>query len=361
LAKQHTRGNRAPNATPGGPRPAKQSQPLRPLPEMDGAARHPWLHGSMFCSQVTDVSGPQFDQATEVELLRAIASDFETGRKRGAGVERSTGLARYFWDARRPRRAGTLKPHRLREYADAITSGTLELLRIFIKAEPGSGMISIEWRDRGPDHWAVLRSIGESVSRHDPADYIRAIQESARVIHDSHLYSEISSLGSSIQIRSDAVWHVEATVQVVNVAEIPSVRRAPTLSGPFKKVPRREMLEEYQDYVCSTVLKVACELFELLPIEVVFVHAMTDVLDRRTGTESQKTILSVAFTREGLSALTLSDLNAADIVANFDHRMTFSSTKGFGAIEPLAPRAFRHASRERSRFSPGRDSKRRDR
>ncbi len=294
----------------------------------------------MFGSQGIDVSGPE-DHETEVELLRAIAMDLETGRKRGAGLERSTGFARYFWDARRPPTPQLLRPHPLREHATAIASGRLELLRLFIKAEPGSGAISIRWRERGPDHWSVLRSIGKSVSRDNPADYVRAIQESTRAIHESHLYSQISHLGSSIQVRSDAGWHVEATVQVINVAEIPSVRSAPTPYGPFKKVPRRVIVEQYQEEVCSIVLRVACEIFELLPIEVVFVHATTQALARRTGTESQKTLLSVAFTRKGLLALTLSDLNAADVVAKFRHRMTLSNTNGFGAIEPLAPSAFK--------------------
>src|SRR4029079_3009589 len=167
--------------------------------------------------------------------LRAIASDLETGRKRPAGLERSTDAAGYFWDARRPLTPGTLKPHPLREYADAIASGRLDLMRLSLKAQPGSGMISIQWRERRPDHWAVLRSIGKSVLPDEPADYMRAIQESTRAIRESHLFSEISHLGSSIQIQSDAAWHVEATVQVINVAEIPSVRTAPTLYGPFKK------------------------------------------------------------------------------------------------------------------------------
>jgi len=342
LAKQPTRRNWTANPTPGGRRRAKQTTSDRPL-EM-AATRHPWLHGSTFFSQAIDASGPQVDPATEVELLRAIASDLETGRKRPAGLERSTDAAGYFWDARRPLRPGTLKPHPLREYADAIASGRLDLMRLSLKAQPGSGMISIQWRERRPDHWAVLRSIGKSVLPDEPADYMRAIQESTRAIRESHLFSEISHLGSSIQIQSDAAWHVEATVQVINVAEIPSVRTAPTLYGPFKKIPRGEIIEEYQEYVCSTALKVACELFELLPIEMVFVHTTTDVVHKGTGTVSQRPILSVAFTRKKLFALPVSDLDAVDLVANFSHRMTFSSTRGFGAIEPFVPRAFRRAA-----------------
>lgn len=343
LAKQSPRRNRATNAMPGGRRRTKQTAADRP-PEM-AATRHPWLHGSTFCSQATDASGPQFDPATEIELLRAIATDLETGRKRPAGLERSTGGASYFWDARRPLRPETLKPHPLREYADAMASGKLELVRLSLQAQPGRGIISIDWRERRPDHWAVLRSIGKNVSPDEPADYMRAVQESTRAIRESHLYSEISDLGSSVQIHSDAPWYVEATVQVINVADIPRVQTRPTPSGPFKTIPRGEILEEYQEYVCSTALKVACELFELLPIEVVFVHATTAALNRRSGSESQTTVLSVAFTRKGLSALTLVDLNAADVVAHFRHRMTRSAIKVLVPIEPLAPRAFRRPLR----------------
>jgi hypothetical protein len=95
--------------------------------------------------------------------------------------------------------------------------------------------------------------------------------------------------------------------------------------------------ELYQDYVCGAVLRVARELFALLPIEMVLVTATGTLLNTQTGHMEEQPILSVAMPRKTLEKLNLDMIDPSDSMSNFIHRMKFMKTKGFAKVERISP------------------------
>lgn len=95
--------------------------------------------------------------------------------------------------------------------------------------------------------------------------------------------------------------------------------------------------ELYQDYVCGSLLRLARELFALLPIEWVLATAVTPLLNTQTGHMEDAPILSVAIPHETVKKLIFYQIDPSDSFGNFLHRMKFLKTKGFTAIEPINP------------------------
>lgn len=155
-------------------------------------------------------------------------------------------------------------------------------------------------------------------------------------------FSEITELGSSIEFDAESSSLIEATLHINSEEVVPSEEKRLLKSGKLsvKQIPKTRFYALYQDYVCSCVLRVARELFALLPTEMVLVHAMGTLLNTKTGYMEEAPILSVAIPRETLEMLNLDMLDPSDSMGNFVHGMAFKKTKGFGAVERLSPSDF---------------------
>jgi hypothetical protein len=88
------------------------------------------------------------------------------------------------------------------------------------------------------------------------------------------------------------------------------------------------------------VLRVARELFALLPTEMVVVTATADLLKTSTGHIEAQPILSVAIPRATLESLNTDSLDSSDSMNNFVHNMKFLKTKGFRVVEKIESTAF---------------------
>ena len=91
-----------------------------------------------------------------------------------------------------------------------------------------------------------------------------------------------------------------------------------------------------QDYVCGSVLRIARELFALLPVEMILVTVMGTLLNTQTGYMEEQPILSVAMPRKTLENLNFDMLDPSDCMANFVHRMNFKKTTGFAKAERIS-------------------------
>ena len=74
-----------------------------------------------------------------------------------------------------------------------------------------------------------------------------------------------------------------------------------------------------QDYICSMAIRVARDMFALLPISNTIVHALLN----------GDTILSVNFDRATASKIKYGFIDPSDTVERFNHNMNFSESVGF--------------------------------
>lgn len=180
---------------------------------------------------------------------------------------------------------------------------------------------------------AILRELAVRILAGDCKAYTEALANWGP-------FSEISTLGSSLHFIAHTPHLVECTLAINGTNAIPHEVKALTASGKLsvKPMPRSRFHELYQDYICGCMLRVAREVFALLPVRHVLITATASQLDSSTGAQNQTPVLSAAFDRGRFAALNFDHLDPSDAVESFPHRGDFKASRkseAFLAIEPL--------------------------
>jgi hypothetical protein len=112
-----------------------------------------------------------------------------------------------------------------------------------------------------------------------------------------------------------------------------AIRQYFSLSASISYIQRiNTYYDLYQDYISSCVLRIARDMFALLPVSLVNVHAYEDRLNTATGYQERVAILSVKYDRMTLNLLNLTNLDPSDALTNFNYQMKFKKTQGFEEV-----------------------------
>ncbi|MEA3439041.1 MAG: hypothetical protein U9R58_02045 [Chloroflexota bacterium] len=165
----------------------------------------------------------------------------------------------------------------------------------------------------------------------------------ADVVKTIDPFEEIINLGSNVDVRVVDSQMVDIVFQVNCEAVIPKKTKSLLESGKLsvRKMPKAKYYALYQDYVCGCILRIAREIFAILPINMAIITAMDDILDTKSGDIREKPILSVAIPGETLDSLNFETLVPIDSMDSFAHNMKFYKTKGFVLVEKLNPSDFK--------------------
>ena len=158
------------------------------------------------------------------------------------------------------------------------------------------------------------------------------------VIGEFQSLTDDDRIGSAVEFSiSDEFVHAMPKVHSDSI--VPNFRRKQLASGRLSetKMPVGQFNELYQDYVSSVALKVAGDLFQILPLEEVYVTCMSMMLNTQTGHQELSPILSVQFVRSTMEQIDLTAVDPSDSMRNFRHVMNFKKRKGFAPIEALKP------------------------
>lgn len=181
-----------------------------------------------------------------------------------------------------------------------------------------------------------VRDWKESVSL---AKQLLAGNEQAKInaIKELNPFSELSTLGSNISVKTGANGIIEATIHVHGEEIVPSEAKSLLKSGKLsvKKMPIGTFNEIYQDYVCSCSLRVAKEILAIIPDQFVVVTAIDEMLDSKTGHLEKTPILSVYISRKTINSLNMNNIDPSDSMSNFNHNMSFKKTKGFEPVQSI--------------------------
>jgi hypothetical protein len=149
-------------------------------------------------------------------------------------------------------------------------------------------------------------------------------------------FASIEKLGSTV----DFIFHnnkiAECTIAVHGMNVIPTKEKTLTKRGKLsiKKMTRARFHELYQDYVCGCILRVAREMFALLPLEYVLVIAKADIGDP----PAEHPVMSVIFPSKIMDEVDFESIDPSNCVENYVHRGDFKASRqseAFRAIVPL--------------------------
>jgi hypothetical protein len=183
------------------------------------------------------------------------------------------------------------------------------------------------------EQWTWLQALARRVLHGDAGAYQTAIE---------HLgpFEELEGIGEKVNVRfpgpslgeahlsarPDAVPHIEYTV------------RASGRTG-VKTMPRTRRAELVQAHVCSAAIRVAREMFALLPLARVVVHVGEVIVNPATGHNEAYTLLSVEFGREKLVDSNFERVDPVSAVESFRHAMNFKKSTGLMPVMELEPLA----------------------
>ena len=180
------------------------------------------------------------------------------------------------------------------------------------------------------NEWQNLKRLSEQVLSGDLDAYMEVIAE-MDPLEDLHEF------GSGFEIGCNDASTLFVTFDVHSQTIIPKNEKSLTQAGNLsvKKLTKTKYFDLQQDYVCSCTIRIARDMFAILPVETVYVHAYDEQLNTETGHAERFCVLSVKFDRATLDSLNLDFIDPSDALNNFQHNMKFRKTLGFAAVEEV--------------------------
>lgn len=156
--------------------------------------------------------------------------------------------------------------------------------------------------------WSYYHSISSKILAGDIDTYLQLIYE-VNPLDDLLMY------GSNYEFGTDDAKKIEVEFNV----------NVDALSEAKKAMSNTEYNLLLQDYVCSICIRIARDMFALLPIRNTIVHTVLD----------GETILSVDFDRQNLSKVKFGYIDPSDTLEQFKHNMNFDEAIGFTPVSNL--------------------------
>ena len=180
--------------------------------------------------------------------------------------------------------------------------------------------------------WEKMSSLARRVLAGEHEAFIEAIT-------DLSPFAELANIGSSLHFTVHSGRIMECTLDTNGRKAMPSEVKSLTASGKVsvKPMPKARLVEIYQDYICGCVLRVAREIFGLLPVDTLLISATAESLDTSTGQALTRPFLSVVLCRDVLGQLNFDKLDPSDSILSLMHRGDLKASRKTGDFEAVTP------------------------
>lgn len=177
--------------------------------------------------------------------------------------------------------------------------------------------------------WKEMKNLATRVLNGDIDSYFYVVSEMSP-------FDEILDFGSDFDIGTDNSDFMEVEFHAKTAKVVPSHVLSMTRTGKLSSKVMTKTLhyDIVQDYICSCVLRIAREMFALLPIKKVVIHAIDTVQDR-AGNEYNDTVLSVLILRNELVGIDFDTIDASDTIKTFECNMNFKKIQGFKPVKRI--------------------------
>ncbi len=156
--------------------------------------------------------------------------------------------------------------------------------------------------------WSYYHSVASKILAGDIDTYLQ-------IIYEVNPLDDLLMYGNNFEFGTDNAKKIEVEFNVnINA-----------LSQAKQTMSNTEYNLLLQDYVGSVCIRIARDMFALLPIRNTIVHAVLD----------GKTIVSVDFDRQNLSKVKFGYIDPSDTLEQFKHNMDFNEINGFSPVSNL--------------------------
>ena len=156
-----------------------------------------------------------------------------------------------------------------------------------------------------------------------------------KVIEQVGPFDDLLEYGSGFEVGTDDTRMMEIEFQVKSDDIIPTQYPDMKASGEIvmKDFSKTAYYELVQDYVSSTMLRVARDTFALLPVQQVIIHAVDKVLNPATGNDEEVTIASAKIKRDAMATLNFERIDPSDCLESFESNVKFKKTTGYSPVD----------------------------
>lgn len=160
-----------------------------------------------------------------------------------------------------------------------------------------------------------------------------------KVIEQVGPFDDLLEYGSGFEVGTDDPKMMEIEFQVRSDDIIPTQYPDMKASGEIvmKDFSKSAYFELVQDYVSSTMLRVARDTFALLPVQQVIIHAVDKVLNPATGNDEEVTIASAKIKRDAMATLNFERIDPSDCLESFESNVKFKKTTGYSPVDRVLP------------------------
>lgn len=158
------------------------------------------------------------------------------------------------------------------------------------------------------DMWKYYHSVASKVLSGDIDTYLQ-------LIYEVNPLDDLLPYGGNFEFGTDTPRKIEVEFTVNKTA----------LESAHNTLSTKEYNNLLQDYICSVCIRIARDMFALLPVANTIVHAVLD----------DQPVLSVDFDRTSLSRVKFGYIDPSDTLTLFRHNMDYSDTSGFSRITTI--------------------------
>ncbi len=177
--------------------------------------------------------------------------------------------------------------------------------------------------------WQNLHALAQQVLAGDIDSYFYVIDEMKP-------YEDILDFGSNFDVGTDSPDFLEVEYHAKTARGVPDRVVSLTQTGKLssKEMTKTMHYDLAQDYICSCTLRIAREMFALLPIETVVIH-VEDTVEDDSGKKHDDTVLSVLIERNQLERINFDHIDTSITIESFQCNMNFKKTQGLKPVERI--------------------------
>ena len=178
--------------------------------------------------------------------------------------------------------------------------------------------------------WKKLHDLSGKILAGDIDSYLEVLAEVKP-------FEDLTEYGSDFEVGTDDPSSMTVEFNVKSEEVVPQETLALTSTGKLsrKALAKSTRNDIVQDYVCSCVIRIAREMFALLPVDRVLLNAKDSILNTATGHNEDVTLVSVIFDRARFMDTDFSRIDPSDLIEAYPSNMAFKKISGLGAVEEL--------------------------
>lgn len=177
-----------------------------------------------------------------------------------------------------------------------------------------------------------LINLSNNILNKNPDSFLEAIKR-------FNIFEDLKEYGSNIDVKILSVDNIKVDFFVHSDKVIPNCTKSILRKGLEVKedvIPVSKFNGIYQDYVCSCILRISKEIFQLLPYpNQILINAKGNILNTSLGKFEEKIVVSIIVDRQILDRLNFNLIDPSDSLKNFTHNMCFNDQNGFSPVDEL--------------------------